>query len=286
MCSAIRARALDVAASPARRARIARCSAPSAAGCRAAQPSASGSGPSGRSAAVDLLRAWRCPRRRPDRAWKPRSPRRSRATSSVVGEPLPSASISACSRAKSVVAEPRNREADRQRLERLAHLVGVEELLCGQRAHDGAAARPDRDEPLGGEPADRLAQRPAADAERARERDLLSSVPGGAGSRGSPRADGRRRAARASGSRARAGRRAADLAVNGLRPFAFTPDRTRVRAARSSVDSLQLPYHAPRDSKESSHHGPTSVQRFRGNFDSTRGRRLRCRAPECVVMPS
>ena len=69
-------------------------------------------------------------------------------------------------------SEPRDREPDRHQLERLAHLVELEELFLRERADDGAAARPDGDEAFGGQPADRLADRPAADAELLGERDL------------------------------------------------------------------------------------------------------------------
>src|SRR5207248_11564678 len=48
----------------------------------------------------------------------------------------------------------------------------LEELLFRQRADDGAAAGTDCHKPFGGEPADRFADRPAADAELLRQRDL------------------------------------------------------------------------------------------------------------------
>ena len=72
----------------------------------------------------------------------------------------------------SVALEPRDREPDGHQLQRLAHLVELEELLLRERADHRAAARPDGDEPFGGQPADRLADRPAADAQLLGERDL------------------------------------------------------------------------------------------------------------------
>ncbi len=57
-------------------------------------------------------------------------------------------------------------------LERLAHLVGLDELVMRQRADDSAAPWTHEHEPFGGEPDDRLADRPAADAELARKGDL------------------------------------------------------------------------------------------------------------------
>src|SRR5581483_279140 len=74
--------------------------------------------------------------------------------------------------------EARRREPYGEHLERLAHLVGLEELLLRQRADDRAAPRPDVHEPLGRQPPDRLADRPAADAELAGERRLLQLRPG------------------------------------------------------------------------------------------------------------
>ena len=61
--------------------------------------------------------------------------------------------------------QPRNRQPHGHHLERLAYLVRLDELLVRERADDGAPARSDGDEALGGEPAERLADRAAADAE-------------------------------------------------------------------------------------------------------------------------
>jgi len=69
-------------------------------------------------------------------------------------------------------AQARHGQPQRQRLERLAHLVGVEELAARQPRDDRAAARDHRHQALGGQLSERLAQRPAADPQRARERDL------------------------------------------------------------------------------------------------------------------
>ena len=69
--------------------------------------------------------------------------------------------------------EPRHGELDRERLQRLAQLVGREELLRRERGDDGAAARAHGHEALRGEAADRLAHRSPGDAERLRERDLV-----------------------------------------------------------------------------------------------------------------
>ena len=66
----------------------------------------------------------------------------------------------------------RDGELDRHALDRLAHLVELEELRLRERGNNGAATRPDGDEPFGGEPPDRLADRAAADAELIGERDL------------------------------------------------------------------------------------------------------------------
>ena len=71
-----------------------------------------------------------------------------------------------------VRGQTRHREPNCHRLEPFAHLVQLEELVLRERADDGAPARPDGDEPLGREPADRLAKRSAADAELLRERHL------------------------------------------------------------------------------------------------------------------
>ena len=68
--------------------------------------------------------------------------------------------------------ELRHGEPHGHRLERLAHLVRLDELVARERADDGASPRPDRHEALGREPAERLADRAAADAERLGERDL------------------------------------------------------------------------------------------------------------------
>ena len=112
-------------------------------------------------------------------------------------------SVSRCSSLEVLLAQPRHGQPHRHRLERLAHLVQLEELLLRERANDRAATRPDGDEPLGGEPADRLADRAAADAELLGERDLRQlGCRARAPRRGSPRAGARGRAARASGSRA------------------------------------------------------------------------------------
>ena len=70
-------------------------------------------------------------------------------------------------------AEPRHGEPDRERLQRLAQLVGREELLRRERRDDRAAPRAHRDEAFRCEAADRLAHRSPGDAERLRERDLV-----------------------------------------------------------------------------------------------------------------
>ena len=92
--------------------------------------------------------------------------------------PQPSASTtisstSACSRASSSAPSRGHGELDREHLQRLAQLVGREELLRRERGDDGAAARAHGHETLGGETPDRLAHRSPGDAERLRERDLV-----------------------------------------------------------------------------------------------------------------
>ena len=69
--------------------------------------------------------------------------------------------------------QPRHRESHGHHLERLPHLVRLEELLRREGAHDRAPPRANRDEPLGGEAAESFADRRATDAERAGERHLL-----------------------------------------------------------------------------------------------------------------
>ena len=76
-----------------------------------------------------------------------------------------------------LVREERHGEADRERLERLAHLIGLEELPGAERRDDRAAARADRHEPLGGEPPEGLADRSATDAEGRGERHLGEDRP-------------------------------------------------------------------------------------------------------------
>ena len=71
-----------------------------------------------------------------------------------------------------LVGQQRDGEADGERLERLAHLVGLEELLVAERRDDRAAARAHGHEPLRGEPAEGLADGSAADAEGRGERHL------------------------------------------------------------------------------------------------------------------
>ena len=75
-------------------------------------------------------------------------------------------------------AEPWYGQPHGHHLERLAHLVQLEELLPRKRADDGAASRPDGDEPFGGEPAERLANRAAADSQLLGERHLRQLGPG------------------------------------------------------------------------------------------------------------
>jgi len=69
--------------------------------------------------------------------------------------------------------ESRDGQPHGHHLERLTHLVGLEELLLGERADDGTAPRPDRDEPFRRQPADGLPDRAPADSEVRRERHLL-----------------------------------------------------------------------------------------------------------------
>ncbi len=70
-------------------------------------------------------------------------------------------------------------EPDREDLERLANLVGVDELLRSQRADFGPAPRPDRDQPLGRQAAHSLADRAAAYLEHLGERHLRKLCSGG-----------------------------------------------------------------------------------------------------------
>ena len=84
----------------------------------------------------------------------------------------------ALERAQVLRGQLRDGETDGHRLERFPHLVGLDELVVRQRPDDGAPPRPDRDEPLGREPAERLANGAAADAEGLGERYLGDSVPG------------------------------------------------------------------------------------------------------------
>ena len=95
------------------------------------------------------------------------SPRRTPARRSASAR----AAISSISRsiaADVLGRQPRHRQPHGHHLERLTHLVRLDELLVRERADDGAPPRSDRDEALGGEPAERFADRPAADAERPR----------------------------------------------------------------------------------------------------------------------
>jgi hypothetical protein len=73
----------------------------------------------------------------------------------------------------------RNRQPHRHHLERLANLVRLDELLARECADDGPPARADGDEALGGEPAERLADRATADTERPCEGDLVKLGAGG-----------------------------------------------------------------------------------------------------------
>ena len=203
MCSSS-SRAASGASSASIAARIARCSAadcsrpPRSSAELVHQPAHLGD-----QLGVHRLELARCPRRRTSRAVEravdleeARACRRAAAARS----------ISVAHRVQLGLllrAQARHRELDRQRLERLAHLVGVDEFLAREARDDRAAARDHRHESLGRELPERLAQRAAADPERARERGLAElGARARGGSRGSPRAGGRSPARAACGSRA------------------------------------------------------------------------------------
>ena len=108
-------------------------------------------------------RARRETRRSPRRTRRPRRAPRAR---SIVA-------VSCSSRASPSLPSRVRRKPGGHHLERLAHLVRLDELVLRQRPDDGPAPRPHHHEPFGGQPTDRLAHRAAAHAELGGERRLL-----------------------------------------------------------------------------------------------------------------
>ena len=114
------------------------------------------------------------------RSWKARFSG-TRASRSCVGPGLPTSSIRCASSSSSATSSRggvRDGEAGQLRLQRGAQVEDALELGDGPGGDAGAAVGDDLDQALGGQPAQRLADRGAADAEALGELDLAQPGPG------------------------------------------------------------------------------------------------------------